>query len=296
MKVFAIIVTYNPKKWIEKCFNSLLSSTIDVNIIVVDNGSTDGSQELIKNLSKNIVFIQNKENTGFGKANNIGIEAAHKQNADYFFLLNQDAWIESNTIEKLIETSIENPDFGILSPLHYNGQGTELDLGFKYAIKLNELAISQKTVIEVPFVNAAIWLLTRSCIEKVGGFSPVFFQYCEDNNYISRLFYHQLKLGIVTNLNGFHDREFRTENKFYQNEYKNLERDLVMTLSDPVLNLSLSKILFATLYAAIQNFIMNKTVFKINKMYLRAIFNINRKEIITFRTISKTKANAFLDL
>ena len=295
MKTFVIIVTYNPKKWIEKCFTSIENCSIPLNVIVIDNGSNDGSQEIIKKKHPNIIFIQNKENLGFGKANNIGIEIAYKKNADYFFLLNQDVWLENDTIENLIKISQENPEFGIISPVHFNGLGTQLDLGFKNASKINQDQLTKNELIEVPFVNAAIWIITKNCIEKVGGFSPDFFHYCEDNNYVARLKFHNLKLGVVTNLKGFHDREFRVENEFYKDNYQILERDLIMTLSDPNLNLSRFKIFVATIISFIKNIFLKKDN-QTNKNYLKAIFNINYKEIIKNRQISKVQPLAFLDL
>ena len=296
MKIFAIIVTFNPKKWIDNCFSSLENSTIPIDIIAVDNGSSDGSQEIIKTKYPNVIFIQNQENLGFGKANNLGIEIAFKKNADYFFLLNQDAWVEKNTIEDLINSSQKNLQFGILSPMHYNGLGTLLDLGFKNAINLQSIQNLENKIIEVPFVNAAIWLLTRNCIEKVGGFSPAFFHYCEDNNYVARLKFHGLKLGIVTNLKAFHDREFRSENKFYKNNFLVLQRDLTMTLSNPNLNLSISKIFVATIINLIKNYLLKIDDNHKNQLYLKAIFKIKYKNIINFRKISKTSNHAFLDL
>ncbi len=294
MKTFVIIVTYNPKKWIEKCFSSIENSSIPLQVIVIDNGSNDGSQEILKK-KPNIIFIQNKENLGFGKANNIGIEIAYKNNADYFFLLNQDAWVENDTIENLIKIGQKNPDFGIISPLHFNGLGTQLDLGFKNASKINQEQLTKNELIEVPFVNAAIWLITRKCIEKVGGFSPVFFHYCEDNNYVARLKFHNLKLGVAVNLKGFHDREFRIENKFYKDNYQILERDLIMTLSDPNLNLSRFKIGIATIISLLKNIFLNVDN-QSNKDYIKAIFNIDYKKIIKNRQISKVQKLAFLDL
>lgn len=295
MKTFVIIVTYNPKKWIEKCFSSIENCNIPLDLVIVDNCSNDGSQEIIKEKYPKIIFIQNKENLGFGKANNIGIEIAYKNNADYFFLLNQDAWVESNTIENLIKISQKNSEFGILSPLHFNGFGTQLDLGFKKSSKISQEQLTKNELIEVPFVNAAIWLITRNCIEKVGGFSPVFFHYCEDNNYVARLKFHNLKLGVATNLKGFHDREFRSENEFYKDNYQILERDLIMTLSDPNLNLSRFKIGIATIISLLKNFFLNVDN-QSNKDYIKAIFNIDYKKIIKNRQISKVQKTAFLDL
>ena len=92
-RIHTIIVTYNAMQWAEKCFSSLRKSSISVKTIVVDNGSTDGTQEYVKTNFPEVHFIQSPENLGFGKANNIGIEIAYKAGADFFYLMNQDAWI-----------------------------------------------------------------------------------------------------------------------------------------------------------------------------------------------------------
>ena len=60
---------------------------------------------------------------GFGEANNIGIKSSIKQGADYVFLLNQDAWIEKDTIKILLSVITKNENIGIASPIHLNGSG-----------------------------------------------------------------------------------------------------------------------------------------------------------------------------
>lgn len=87
-KISVIIVTYNAMKWAERCFSSLRKSATPVNCIVVDNGSGDGTQDFIKTNFPEIEFIQSEENLGFGKANNLGIEKAYKNGADFFYLMN----------------------------------------------------------------------------------------------------------------------------------------------------------------------------------------------------------------
>jgi N-acetylglucosaminyl-diphospho-decaprenol L-rhamnosyltransferase len=300
MKVFVIIVTYNPINWVEKCFESLVNSSIPLHIIVVDNGSTDGGPDLIKNRYFQVEFIQSNENLGFGKANNIGIEKAYKQGADYVFLLNQDAWVDTDTIEKLVETSIIHPEFGILSPMHMNGKGSKLDFGFQRAISKIDLNYRNDdfvSPIEVPFVNAAIWLISRKCIEVVGGFSPSFFHYSEDDNYIQRLNYHRLKIGILPNIKGYHDRESRGENIFLNVDLKRVyERDIIMTLSNPIINITYFKILISNLLNISRNFLFNKKELTKNKIYIIALFKINRKKIYINREISKSQPNAFLNI
>jgi len=217
MKTYVVIVTFNGQKWIEICFNSLLNSSIPLNIIVIDNGSSDGTTEIICNNYPSIELIKANKNLGFGKANNIGIKKAYHEGADYIFLLNQDAWIEPDTIDTLISVAKKNPEYGILSPIHLNGVGTAYDYGFFNYITSNknsnflfDLYTCEKKglndVYQIEFVNAAFWLLPRKTIETVGGFNPFFFHYGEDRDFGIRCIYFKFKVGIVPAVKGYHDR------------------------------------------------------------------------------------------
>ena len=86
---YVIVVTYNGSKWIDKCFGSLVNSTIPLQIFAVDNGSSDGTPDIIRSKFPSVQVIENKENLGFGQANNIGIRQAYDAGADYVFLLNR---------------------------------------------------------------------------------------------------------------------------------------------------------------------------------------------------------------
>lgn len=244
-KVFAIIVTYNGIKWVEKCFNSLQNSSLPIAIIVIDNGSTDGTLEVIKNSFPNIQLIQSEKNLGFGIANNVGIKKAYDAGADYFFLLNQDVWLKDNAIEELIKMAELNDEYAIISPMHLNGTGTTFDYSFsKYIgpqkckniysdIYLNQ---SKNKIYPVNFVNAAAWLVTRKCVEKVGGFSPSFFHYGEDDNYCERVLFHQLKIGVCPDTAIFHDREQVKSSNHFFSENILYKRKIIHQFSNPFSN------------------------------------------------------------
>ncbi|PCH53538.1 MAG: family 2 glycosyl transferase [Flavobacteriaceae bacterium] len=242
MKVSVIIVTYNPMVWIQKCLSSLVESSSNCEIIVVDNNSNDGSNDFIKRKYPEITLVENDKNLGFGKANNLGIEIAYLNNSDYYFLLNQDAWVEFKTLEELIEIHKIQPEFDLLSPIHLNGRGNELDYNFSTFISpikckgfVSDMILQKelKRVYEVFFVNAAGWLLTKKCIEKVGGFNASFYHYGEDLNYVERLHYHELKLGIVPKAKMYHDRQDRKVNDFLIKEEIIFERNIIRELSRP---------------------------------------------------------------
>ena len=214
MKIFAIVITYNGQKWYDRCFGSLSASETPVEIVVVDNASSDDTVGFIKERFPGVHLIESKENLGFAKANNIGIRYALDNDADFVFLLNQDAWIEKDTMTELLRAFEENENVGIASPMHLNGNCTSLD--GRFARYMGEAfasdAYMQKTkqYYERPFVNAAAWLVGRKCIETVGGFdTSLFYHYGEDVNYCQRVLYHGLNVIVDTRCTICHNREDR---------------------------------------------------------------------------------------
>lgn len=219
-KVYVIIVTFNGVKWIDRCLDSLRKSDYPVQVIVIDNGSTDGTVERIKQY-KNVELIESDKNLGFGIANNIGIKKALEYDSDYLFLLNQDAWIEPKTIEVLVRIAENNRDFGILSPVHLNGEGSALDYQFSTYIDpdqcpgfISDVYLdNHKEVYTSNSVNAAAWLVRKRVFEDVGLFDEMFFMYGEDDNLIDRAKHHGYKIGISPNTIIYHDREHRPRKK-----------------------------------------------------------------------------------
>lgn len=221
IKVFAIIVTYNGMRWIERCIESISNSSYTISLVIIDNKSTDGTFEYLERINFNMTLIRNKKNIGFGRANNIGIKYALDKGADFVFLLNQDVYILPDTIEKLVKMNIEFPEYGLLNPVHMDGSGFNLDKNFQEFSLSNENYNMIKTKSSNPFntsyVNAAAWLLSRECILKVGGFDPLFTHYGEDGDYCNRIQYHGFLIGVICNAKIFHDRVYCENNPYRKN-------------------------------------------------------------------------------
>lgn len=229
MELFVIIVTYKGKQWYDRCFTSLRESTIPVQTIVVDNASNDGTVEYIRENYPEIHLIESKENLGFGRANNIAMRYALDNGCDYVFLLNQDAWIEPDTLAKLVEIHKKYPDYGILSPMHLNVEKDKIEKGLINYLddkKITDKALFEdlyfnrlREVYNTNYVNAAAWLLPRKALETVGGFDPIFTHYGEDDNYMHRVLYHNIKIGVCPLCRVVHDTERRiiASNKKVQN-------------------------------------------------------------------------------
>jgi GT2 family glycosyltransferase len=216
-KVFVIVVTHKGKEWYDRCFLSLRESVLPVQTVVIDNASGDGSAGYIKENYPEIHIIESDKNLGFGAANNIGMRYAIDHGCDYCFLLNQDAWIESDTIAGLVNIAQANPEYGILSPVHLTKEKGNIEK--LLLIRLDDFSVTNRAFFEdlyferlkdvywTKYVNAAAWFLPRKTIETIGGFDPIFYHYGEDDNYINRVLYHGLKIGICSKLRIVHDND-----------------------------------------------------------------------------------------
>lgn len=213
MKIFVIIVTYKGRQWYDQCFGSLRESTIPLQVIAVDNSPGEEDAEYIKAHFSEVHIIKTTENLGFGRANNLGMRYALDNGCDYVFLLNQDAWLDApDTISKLVAIAEKHPEYGIMSPIHLNADHTainmQIGLGAHYRNEqlLSDLYIGRlNEVYETNYANAAAWLLPRKTIDTVGGFDPIFKHYEEDDNYLNRVRYHKLKIGVCPATSIVHD-------------------------------------------------------------------------------------------
>lgn len=224
-KIFVIIVTYKGHQWYERCFASLRDSEYPVQTIVIDNASNDGTVEYIREHFPEIHVIESKENLGFGRANNIGMRYALDHGCDYVFLLNQDTWIVPNSISELVKNHHQYPEYGVLSPMHVTAdkKGLYIQIEDGKTDHANSLLSdcyfqSLKDVYTFKYINAAAWLMTRKTLETVGGFDPIFFLYGEDDNYLQRMEYHGVKLGLAPKIQIIHDHQNGVRN--HTNEYR----------------------------------------------------------------------------
>src|SRR3989344_3239284 len=113
-KVSIIVLNWNGKKFLKNCLDSLTQLAYpQVEIIVVDNNSKDGSQEFVKENYRKAILIENKENYGFAKGNNIGLKAS---TGDYILILNNDTVVAPNFLEPLIKDFEDNPKIAYLQP------------------------------------------------------------------------------------------------------------------------------------------------------------------------------------
>ncbi len=194
IKLTISIVNYNAGDYLIRCLESIekVYDEVPLKVVVVDNDSKDDSIERAKKQFKNVEFILNKENVGFGKAHN---QVLNNLETDYVLILNPDTQIEKGVLATMIKYMDENRDVGVSTGKIILSNG-KVDLtahrgfpsplaAFKYYIlkddSLYHLSkMDLDTIHEVDAISGSFFLTRKYILDKVGGFDEDYFMYAED--------------------------------------------------------------------------------------------------------------------
>jgi len=203
MDVTIAIVSYNTKMLLKRCLDSIVKHTKDISyeIIVVDNRSTDGSLEMLKQRGKEIKVIANRQNNYFAKANN---QAFKKTKSRYFLILNPDTYFTDNSVKSLVDYMDTHPEVGIAEGVEYYENGDILTTGslaasplidfFELSVIGKRLApegkikafrydhISRKRTFEIESACGAFMIIRTELYRKLHGFDENLLLYYTDND------------------------------------------------------------------------------------------------------------------
>lgn len=196
-----IIVNYNGKDFLKSCLESIVKhcQTIDYEIILVDNHSSDSSLEDVEGICSNLKIIKNKSNLGFAKANNIGVT---QSNGEYILLLNNDTLLvdDLKPAIDLLKTDQTIGTIGIKmldkNKLYRQSAGyfpTPLRLLKLKSMLIHSNGFNDGTFDEsiaffsVEWIEASFLLTRRKLWEELKGMDETFFMYAEDIDYCKRL-------------------------------------------------------------------------------------------------------------
>lgn len=217
MDVSVIIVTYNSRDVIRACLDSLAApATLQMEVIVVDNASSDGTPDLVAQAYPAVRLIAGRENLGYSKGVNVGIRAASGR---YLLVLNPDTVVRSGAVQKLVDFMERTPDAGIVAPKLVFQDGTvqlscrrfytltvlllrRTPLGklFPRAKPLRDhlmLDFDHGTTRPVDWVIGAAMMVRRHAVETVGLMDERFFLYFEDVDWCYRMAQKGLKVYYI---------------------------------------------------------------------------------------------------
>ena len=204
-----IIVTHNAKDFLRNCLKSVFEKikNLSFEVLVVDNASSDGTFEMLKNEFPQVKVIFSKENLGFAKANNLAIKEAKGK---YIFLLNPDTILLDENFERLIDFAQKNPDVGAIGPKVLNSDFTiqhQCKRGFptpwNIFCYLSGLAkifpkskifagylltyLDTEKIQEVDSLSGCAMVVKREVIEKVGMMDEDYYLYGDDLDWCYRI-------------------------------------------------------------------------------------------------------------
>lgn len=194
MKLSIIIISWNTVKLLRECLKSL---TISSEIIVVDNGSSDRSPEMVKKEFPEVKLIENKENLGFAKGNNIGLKEAK---GEYVMLLNSDTLIKVNAIQKMLTFLDDRQEISIVGPRLLNSDETPQPSCGRFPL-LPVVAVmlfkehfggsdfvrwSPPQSQQVDWLMGSAIMARKEVFQKVGGLDESLFMYMEEVEWFYR--------------------------------------------------------------------------------------------------------------
>lgn len=197
-RVSVIVLNWNGLDLTKECLDSLQKvSYPNLEVILVDNGSLDGSQGYFRENYPWVRLIENSRNLGFAGGNNVGMRSALKGDVDYILLLNNDTVVDPRFIDELVEKGESRADIGVLCPkiyyyddpdiIWYAGGSISLLRGASRHFGFREIDMGQHdTPREVNFVTGCAFFIKRAVIEKIGLLDEAFFIYSEDADWSTR--------------------------------------------------------------------------------------------------------------
>jgi GT2 family glycosyltransferase len=197
--VAIIVLNWNNYSETIECLNSLERITYPrYEIILVDNGSTDRSEEILRERFPRLTILQTGKNLGFSGGNNLGIRSALEKEHSYILLLNNDTLVEPEFLNSMVQQAEGDPAIGLVGPrILYNDKrgivwfaGGSLPWwragGFHDGFGADD-NVRWRTVHDTEFLTGCALLIRREVFYRVGFLDEDFFLYCEDVDYCYRV-------------------------------------------------------------------------------------------------------------
>lgn len=220
-----VIVTWNGKQYALECLESIrtMNSRHRVEVIVVDNASTDGTPEAISARYPEVKLFRNEQNLGFARANNLGMEASQ---GDYVALVNSDVVVPPRCVDTMIDYLEANPDIGMLGPRMLSPEGgygqsvNRVPTVWNFlcaALALHQIAPNSRRfggygmlgygydkTEDVEVLTGWFWMVPRRALEQVGGLDERFFMYGEDLDWSYRFHKHGWRVVFFAEAEALH--------------------------------------------------------------------------------------------
>lgn len=200
--VSIIIVNWNGLEWLDRCIRSLLSQTYrNLEIILVDNASSDGSDEWVKIHFPGVKLVNSERNLGFAGGVNKGIE---RSTGEYIMLLNNDAWVETKFIEQALG-ALSSQKLDVIGAIEVPYENAEAKKPFGWTIDV----LGHPVKIELGerqefYLSGCCLIFSKKLYVESGGLDPSFFMYFEEIDWFWRLHLRGKTIATIPSLRVHH--------------------------------------------------------------------------------------------
>ncbi|MEW5871901.1 MAG: glycosyltransferase [Chloroflexota bacterium] len=206
-KIYAVLLTYNHYEDTFECLQSLHAiQTPELTIVLVDNGSTDGTPGNVRRDFPEVQVIENGQNLGVPAGYNVGFQYALQNEATYILMLNNDTVVAPDMLDLLLQQAKKDPQAGIVMPtvLYYGSQNQIWSSGGRYrrfppAILYREKGSKayQTEIRLIEYAPGCGLLIHRRAFERAGLFDPGFFFLWDDWDFSERVRAHGLHIWLA---------------------------------------------------------------------------------------------------
>jgi GT2 family glycosyltransferase len=238
--VAVIVLSWNGRADTLECLESLRRSDYPaMNVIVVDNGSTDGSIPTVRDRFPEVRIIDNGLNLGFVGGNNVGLRAALAQGADLVFVLNNDTVLHPACISELVRALDEDPAIGIVGPLMQRTIRPDLvDMGGNFDFRLGSVRLlnyvegdTPEGLVPIDYVWGCGLMARAEVLRSVGLFDPRYGAYFEDADFCMRAQAHGYRTAVATKARMVHKIGRSGEKRFAWQTAMRLRNHVLFFLS-----------------------------------------------------------------
>lgn len=230
--VYAFVLAWNHYELTENCLMSFLDSEYgELSCFVIDNGSTDGTQDLIKLTFPNVEVIRSNQNLGIAGGYNLGLERAQRDGVDYSIIANNDIVLDREAVANLTECMDTNPDVGIAMPKIYQ-EGREPNriwcAGGEWKVfppRVKMLGVNAadderySTPKDIQYAPSCCLMLRMASVSTVGMFDSGFFFYNDDWDFSERMRSEGFRIRLVPSAKVWHKGSMSTKEAGNQSKW-----------------------------------------------------------------------------
>lgn len=235
--IICLTVSYQSDRWLRPLLESIAnhrSDVFSVEVVLIDNSRLP--EDVLKDCGQiipSVRYIKCRENMMYGGGNNVGLAYINKScEFSYVLIANPDTKFSTGSLELLVEAAMENPAYGVLAGIQLEYSSGDANVSSRSQVDLSRLKDSG--IVDVRWVEGSAMMITKRCLDSIGGFDPLYKMYYEDFDLCRRARKAGFKVGVVPAVRYHHYSNASFKHKAEPERVKLIDQSqFIFQLTDP---------------------------------------------------------------